>query len=154
MKIILFITIAILTFNCNNSGRKDKNGIPVEMINNPSTASNPTAQPSAYPVMTFETTECNFGDLIDGQNVEHTFKFKNTGTTNLLIDRCDVTCGCTSPKFSKEPIKPGESSEIKVGFNSTGKSGSINKNVVVWANIKKQKIELHFKANVKVADTK
>jgi hypothetical protein len=154
MKLVIFISITMLAMGCSSSGRTDKNGIPVEMINNPSTASNPGAQQSAYPVMTFESTECDFGDLIDGQNVEHTYKFKNTGTTNLLIDRCDVTCGCTTPKFSKEPIKPGESSEIKVGFNSTGKSGVINKNVVVWANIKDQKIELHFKANVNVAATK
>jgi hypothetical protein len=154
MKLILFITISILAAGCSSSGRTDKNGIPVEMINNPSTASNPGAQPSAYPVMTFETTEHDFGDLIDGQNVEHTYKFTNTGTTNLLIETHEVTCGCTTPKYSKEPIKPGESSEIKVGFNSAGKSGVINKNVIIFANIKEKKMELHFKANVKVAETK
>jgi len=38
-----------------------------------------------YPVMTFEETEYDFGDIKQGDKVEHTFKFKNTGEADLLI---------------------------------------------------------------------
>ncbi len=148
MKFILLFTAISLLCACSNSSKTNTNGTPVESINNPATASNPTAQPSEYPIMSFENLEHNFGELMDGQIVENTYKFTNTGKANLLIDRCDVTCGCTTPYFPKTPIAPGESGEIKVKFDSSGKSGVINKNVIVWANVKEQKVEIRFKANV------
>jgi len=148
MKFTLFITVTLFISACNNSANTNKNGTPVENINNPATANNPNAQPSEFPIMSFESTEHNFGDLMESQIVETTYKFINTGKANLLIDRCDVSCGCTTPYFPKEPIAPGKSGEIKVKFDSSGKSGMMNKIVTVWANLKEQKVELHFTANV------
>lgn len=146
MKTGIFILTTLIVFACNNKSKT--NGTPVDMINNPSTANNPTAEPSEHPVMTFEKMEHNFGDIMEGASVETTFKFKNTGKADLLIDRCDVSCGCTVPSFPRQPIKPGEEGEIKVQFNSSGKSGKNNKNVTVISNVKEKQVVLKFEANV------
>jgi hypothetical protein len=122
--------------------------VPTEAINNPSTASDPTAQPGEFPVMTFKNDYYDFGDIVEGQVVETTYEFTNTGKADLLINRCDATCGCTVPNWPKEPIKPGKSGKIKIEFNSSGKSGINNKIVTVVSNTKEGKAELKFRANV------
>lgn len=85
-------------------------------------------------VITFEESEYNFGDLKQGDEVKHIFKFKNTGKSNLIIETATAPCGCTVPSWPKEPIAPGASGEIEVKFNSTGKEGIQNKVVTVTAN--------------------
>ncbi len=86
------------------------------------------------PVITFEETEKNFGDISQGSKVEHTFKFTNTGTEVLKISNVAATCGCTVPKWPKEPIAPGKSAEIKVTFNSAGKMGKQRSIVRIYSN--------------------
>jgi hypothetical protein len=124
------------------------------MIENPATANDPAAESKNTTTMTFETIEHSFGDIMEGQNVEKTYTFTNTGKNPLLIDRCDVTCGCTVPSFPKEPIAPGEKGSIKVVFNSSGKSGLNNKTVTVFANVTGGNIVLKFTANVIAAPAK
>ena len=43
-----------------------------------------------------------------------TFVLKNTGDVPLLIKDISASCGCTVPEWDKKPIKPGETTEIKV----------------------------------------
>ncbi len=89
---------------------------------------------TSYPVMTFKESTYDFGDIIIGDVVEHTFKFTNTGDTDLLITNAKASCGCTVPSYSKTPIVPGGSGEIKVKFNSTGKSKQQTKTITITAN--------------------
>jgi hypothetical protein len=51
-----------------------------------------------------------------------------------LIKDATSTCGCTVPEIPKEPIPPGQESEIKVRFNSENKSGFQTKNITVFTN--------------------
>ncbi|MBC5773178.1 DUF1573 domain-containing protein [Pontibacter sp. KCTC 32443] len=94
----------------------------------------PQAQAKAGPVITFEEAEYNFGDITQGDVVEHTFKFKNTGTQPLVIERVDVTCGCTTPAWTKEPIMPGKTGTVTAKFNSAGKLGQQKKPITVHSN--------------------
>ena len=151
MKSIVLSSLILLASACNN---QSTNKVAVDMIDNPATASNPTAESNNTTEMTFETMDHNFGDIIEGQSVEKTYYFTNTGKNPLLIDRCDVTCGCTVPSFPKTPIAPGEKGAIKVVFNSSGKSGLNNKTVTVFANVKDGNMVLKFTANVIVVPTK
>ncbi|MGD1844855.1 MAG: DUF1573 domain-containing protein [Salibacteraceae bacterium] len=64
----------------------------------------------------------------------HTFKFKNTGNSELLIASAKGTCGCTIPSYPKTPIAPGAEGEIDVVFDSNGKSGSQHKKVSIVTN--------------------
>lgn len=90
---------------------------------------------NAGPVITFEKKSHDFGDINQGDKVEETFKFTNTGTEPLLITNVQVTCGCTTPKgWPRDPIMPGGKGEITVAFNSAGKMGKQNKVVTVVSN--------------------
>jgi hypothetical protein len=92
------------------------------------------SKPAAGPVITFEEKSFDFGDIYQGDKVEHTFKFANTGTEPLIITNVQVTCGCTVPSWPRDPIMPGQKSEITVAFNSAGKSGKQNKVVTIVSN--------------------
>ncbi|MFN3758058.1 MAG: DUF1573 domain-containing protein [Algoriphagus aquaeductus] len=85
-------------------------------------------------VISFKETSVDFGDIVQGQKVEHTFVLTNTGKEPLIISNVAATCGCTVPSWPKEPIAPGKSGEIKVSFNSTGKMGKQNSIVRIYSN--------------------
>jgi hypothetical protein len=91
----------------------------------------------------------DFGTITEGQVVERDFKFKNEGSFPLIISNINVSCGCTTPEWPKQPIEPGKESTIKVRFNSAGKRGEQNKTVTVYANTKPEYTELAFRALVK-----
>lgn len=138
------------TENASNvKANEDGNQVTVDQIENPATASDPQAPADNLAEMTFASTEYNFGDILEGQQVETTFEFTNTGKHDLLIHDCTASCGCTVPDWPRTPVKPGEKGKIKVKFDSTGKSGMNNKTVTVKANVPGGNLELKFKANVR-----
>jgi uncharacterized protein (DUF58 family) len=85
-------------------------------------------------VITFSEKSRDFGDIVQGEKVEHTFRLENTGAAPLVISNVAATCGCTVPAWPKEPIAPGESADIKVTFNSSGKMGKQNSVVRLYSN--------------------
>lgn len=105
---------------------------------------------AAGPVITFDKKVHDFGDLIQGDKVEETFRFTNTGTEPLIITNVQVTCGCTTPKgWPRDPIPPGGKAELTVGFNSAGKMGRQNKVVTVVSNATNADgSQISFTANV------
>lgn len=100
------------------------------------------------PVITWEKNTHDFGDITQSDKVEHTFAFTNTGTEPLIITNIQVTCGCTAPKWSKDPIAPGAKSEITVAFNPAGKMGKQNKVVTVVSNAANDENKITFTANI------
>jgi hypothetical protein len=86
------------------------------------------------PILTFEESSKDFGDITQGDKVEHVFKLENTGNAPLVISNVAATCGCTVPSWPKEPIAPGKTAEIKVTFNSAGKMGKQNSVVRIYSN--------------------
>lgn len=102
------------------------------------------------PAITWEKTSHDFGDMIQGERQEYTFKFRNTGTSPLIITNVQVTCGCTTPKgWARDPIAPGQSSELTIAFNSMGKYGRQNKVVTVVSNATNpEAAQISFTANV------
>jgi hypothetical protein len=89
---------------------------------------------SSGPVLAFKEKEVNFGNIVQGTKVEHTFVFENKGTAPLIISNVAVTCGCTATSWPKEPIAPGQSSSMKISFNSAGKMGAQNSVVRIYSN--------------------
>ena len=102
--------------------------------------------------MTFDATEWDFGEIIQGDVVAHAFEFTNTGKDPLIITDAKGSCGCTVPEWPKAPIAPGEQAEIKVQFNSRSKPGVQNKTVTVTANTYPKVTRLKIKANVNKAN--
>lgn len=92
-------------------------------------------QPKDGPVITFESKAHDFGDITQGEKVEHTFTFTNSGNEPLIITNVQVTCGCTTPKgWPRDPIPPGQNGEITVGFSSSGKIGRQHKPITIISN--------------------
>ncbi|MFM2326429.1 MAG: hypothetical protein RIR31_631 [Bacteroidota bacterium] len=76
----------------------------------------------------------NFGTITEGEKVEYSYRFKNTGTNPLVIFNATASCGCTVPEKPEKPILPGETGFIKVVFNSNGKRGHNEKDVNITSN--------------------
>ncbi|MBE9466823.1 MAG: DUF1573 domain-containing protein [Bacteroidetes bacterium] len=86
------------------------------------------------PSMKFEERVFNFGKINQGEKVEHIFKFKNEGKSDLIIHKTRASCGCTAINMNKTTIKKGEESSIKVVFNSRGKRNQQNKTITIISN--------------------
>src|SRR5688572_27672382 len=122
---------------------KENDDIDPDVINNPNTIKEDKNGTGKYPVMTFEKTSHNFGKITQGEVVEYEFRFKNTGDADLIITNAKSTCGCTVPDWPKQPIRPGESGNIKVKFSSEGKDpGQTIKPITITANTNPNQNEL------------
>lgn len=93
----------------------------------------------------FEKTTHNFGTFSeDAPKVTCSFKFTNTGDGMLVIHQAVASCGCTVPQYPKEPIKPGDSGEITVTYDGTGKfPGHFKKSITIRTNGKQEIIRLY-----------
>lgn len=129
--------ISLMIFSCQNTDKKEVNTISIDMIDN----ENP-------PVMEFENDEFDFGTIAQGQKVSYTFKFTNTGKSDLAIMSVVPTCGCTVPSdWPKQPIKPGKGGEITVEYDGSG-NGVVKKLITVNANTKPSYNKLNIKGKV------
>jgi hypothetical protein len=106
------------------------------------------AQSEDAPTFKFVELKHDFGDITQGDILEHYFEFENTGSVPLIISNIISTCGCTAPTWPKDPIKPGEKGKIKIVFDSAGKMGRQNKVVTILSNASNQKERLFIIANV------
>ncbi|GAA4012253.1 hypothetical protein GCM10022408_26150 [Hymenobacter fastidiosus] len=88
----------------------------------------------AGPQIQFEEMKFDFGAARQGDVVDHTFKFKNVGTQPLIISNIGVSCGCTTPDWTKDPVMPGKSGTISAKFNTAGKMGIQNKVLTIESN--------------------
>jgi hypothetical protein len=122
-------------------------------VNNKPTFEAPTD--GKYPVITFKHAEYDFGDIKQGEVVEHTFEFTNTGEADLIIGDAKASCGCTVPEYPKNKlIKPGEKGTIKVSFDSDKKRGSSSKTVTLITNTQKGTELLTIKTNIITPENK
>lgn len=103
---------------------------------------------SLAPAISFAGDKFDFGQIKQGEQVSHVFEFTNTGKKPLIISNVMAGCGCTTPKFDRKPIPPGQKGKIEVGYNSAGQSiGKQQKIISVQSNAKDQAI-LHLTGEV------
>jgi hypothetical protein len=95
-------------------------------------ASNASAVPNTgkSDVLQLKETTHNFGKIPQGRPATYTFEISNTGTEPLRLENVQASCGCTTPEWSKEPIAPGASANIKVGYNAYAE-GPFTKTVTI-----------------------
>jgi len=98
----------------------------------------------------FTKTTHDFGTIQEKDgDVTVKFEFSNEGDTPLLITRAHASCGCTTPEYSKKPLRPGEKGEIVVTYHAKGRPGAFDKSIYVYSNdAKKEKVLLTITGNV------
>jgi len=142
--VIYIISILMLGFTACNNNSNDR--ISTDVVTNPKSATGD--EENNLPDISFDRTEYNFGKLIQGEVATYDFIFTNTGKSDLVISQVNTSCGCTVPKFPKEPIKPGEKGTIKVSFDSSGRKGVQNKTITVVSNCQPNRYIIRIKTMV------
>jgi hypothetical protein len=159
---VFFGLLVLLAASCKDRDAEKKNAqlesrlAELEGKKSPDTA--PVVTPAApapeekpegpIPSMEFATIDHDFGTINEGEIVEHTYSFKNTGEAPLIIQGAQGSCGCTVPDWSKEPIPVGGTGFVKAKFDTNGKTNAQNKTVTVTANTWPKQTVLRFKAMV------
>ena len=124
-KLIVSICICCLIFSCNIRNTKNNQDVM---------AGNTTAQFTDTTTVQLIDSDYNFGNVTDGDKVEYSYRFRNTGNKPLVIASAVASCGCTVPEKPEEPIKPGKVGFLKVVFNSKGRVGEVHKTITVTSN--------------------
>lgn len=98
----------------------------------------------------FENAVHNFGKFSEKNPVQKcVFTFKNTGNAPLIINQAIASCGCTVPSFTKEPVKPGESGQIKVTYNGKGTfPNHFKKSITVRSNASNEMVRLYIEGEM------
>jgi hypothetical protein len=111
-------------------------------------------QPVSAPVdstlmakLVFESTTHDYGTINQGADGNCVFKFKNEGKTPLVLSSVNASCGCTTPSYTKEPVLPGQSGEIKVHYD-TNRIGAFSKSITVNSNAKNTPVVLKIMGTV------
>lgn len=98
--------------------------------------------------ISFDKITFDYGNVKAGSDGHRFFTVKNIGDKPLIISEVKPSCGCTTPEWSKDPILPGKSTQIKVGYN-TGIKGAFNKLIEVYSNDpQNSRAVLYIKGNV------
>lgn len=83
----------------------------------------------------FEEDNHDFGKVSQGPQLEYSFKFSNKGKSPLIIEKVQPSCGCTGATTGGvNEYAKGESGEIKITFNTQGRSGRQEKQVLIFTN--------------------
>ena len=107
-----------------------------------------TDSTDGIPQIEFLRDSHDFGKIVEGEIVSYTFQYRNTGKGGLVITSASASCGCTVPKYSKQPLGPGETGKLEVVFDSQGKQGVQNKTIAIRTNAKKGRNILIISAEV------
>lgn len=97
----------------------------------------------------FEKTVHDYGSFKEAAGVQTTtFKFTNKGAVPLVLSNVRASCGCTTPKWTREPVAPNASGEIQVSYNPKNRPGSFNKTVTISSNAENSSVILRIKGTV------
>ena len=126
MKRLILLAILFSFLACNESASKKINT---------DVAQNQISKDRKYAEITFDRIFHDFGNVNEGEIAKTVFTFTNTSKNDLYIVDARGSCGCTVPKYPKNvAIKPGETGEIEVNFDTTGRPNLQQKMVKVSAN--------------------
>ena len=107
---------------------------------------------SKTPHIVFDEREHDFGRFSPtGSDTlkTHTFTFRNTGGSDLVVLHAVSGCGCTKPEYTKKPVKPGETGTIKVSYRGEGQlPGFFRKSVTVYSNDPRSYVRIFIKGEL------
>lgn len=165
LSLLSALSLVLLLASCGNSEMEKRlanlerrvnqleNGNVVRNTQSPTNvppASSIETNVTANAAFQWDNTLYNFGTIKQGEIVNYTFKFTNSGTEDLVIRSTSASCGCTVPQHTKDPVPPGGTGEIVVRFDSKGKNGQQNPVITVVANTNPAQTRLSLRGFVQV----
>jgi len=140
----LFVGFLAAAFLCGCKGDDKKAGTPRTI----------TDSTQFTTIQWLDSTSKDYGKITEGQLLEVSFRFRNSGNKPLVIERVQPSCGCTVALQSPEPIPPGGEGQIKASFNSRGRKGANHKTLFVYGNTKDTRTHtLQFVVQVEKTDS-
>ncbi len=124
-KLVAALFLTCIFFSCDIRNTKNKADVQ---------AANPARHFTDSTTVQMIDSAYNFGKISDGEKVEYSYRFRNTGKNPLIISSAVASCGCTVPEKPEEPVQPGEAGYLKVVFNSKGRVGDVHKEITVTSN--------------------
>ena len=131
MKKLFYYSFILLLFSCNNitSGELKSTQVIVEIVH------------------------INMNTLQHNIPKDTTFTITNVGEYPLIIQNVETSCGCTTPSWTRKPIKPGKKGEIKVIYDAKY-PGRFHKTITVFSNVDEGSIKLSISGEVEFCDQK
>ena len=142
--IVIAISVAAMAQNNPQPVSPTTRTTPAQAVTpvNATVADNPNAGEFAFTEETYDFTK-----IPKGTPVNHDFNFTNTGKEPIVISNVQASCGCTTPKWPKEPILPGKSAVINVQYNAAN-PGGFNKSITISSNAKTPSKVIYIKGTV------
>ncbi|MCI2227895.1 DUF1573 domain-containing protein [Polaribacter sp. MSW13] len=142
--LLAFIATSAVFVSCADSNAKAK----INKTNLDKAKSRDVEIKRGAALISFDQKVFDFGTVNEGDIVSTVFKVTNSGKTDLVITNAQPSCGCTVPVWPKAPIKPGETGEIQVKFNTAGKTNRQNKTITLTTNTESGREVLTLKGSV------
>ena len=105
----------------------------------------------AEDVISINQDTYNFGKIKQGVPVTTFFTVTNKSDKPVVLESVVASCGCTTPEWSKEPVAPNSTSQIKVGYNAASPQPFTKDITIRLAGVQQPKI-IHITGEVLAAD--
>jgi len=149
VQILIVSFIALSLASCKKQSNQDLSDKKIPTEEELKTELLSEAQKIPLTTLAVSQVHHNFGNLVKGQQVEHTYTFTNTGDQPLVISAVKPACGCTAPSFTNDPIFPGKEGKVTLRFDSSSfGEGLQNKFAEVFTNTEKSPVIISFSANI------
>lgn len=86
------------------------------------------------PVVRFDHTTHDFGEIPADGKREYAWVIRNDGKAPLEIVNTFPSCGCTASLIENKAIPPGGSGTLRITFDAAGQYGDIRKSIAVVTN--------------------
>lgn len=137
LKSVFICVTLIALISCGNSGNNEEQTTD--------TLANESAKGGE---IEFTEAAFDFGQVKEGEVVEHVYAYTNTGTAPVILSQVSASCGCTTPSYTQTPVLPGNAGEVKVSFDSNGQVGKQQKIITVVSNADDRVTTIQLKGEV------
>src|SRR5262245_4013384 len=98
--------------------------------------------PLTQATLKFEEIKIEHTATAEETSFTGTYKFENTGQTDVTIKKVSTSCGCTSADLKKKEYKAGEKGTLDVTFKYDDRQGFQMKTITVETNEGTQSLTL------------
>ena len=85
-------------------------------------------------LLAFGVKVMDFGTMYENDSAKtFSFQFRNPSKKKVVLQSVSANCGCILSSCDKYEYEPGEKGTLHIKFNPKGRSGTVDKNIFVYA---------------------